>query len=394
MNIPVLAFRYLLSRPLMSAIYILLMALGMATITSLLLFSNQLHTRFLQEARGIDVVVGAKGSPLQLILSTVQHMDIPSGNIPYAEAMRIKRNRSVKSAIPLALGDRYHNWRIVGSEPLYLEHFKAEFQEGALWSNSFQVVLGAEVAASTGMRIGSAFVGDHGLAGDASGHVHDEHPYRVVGILKPTGRVVDRLILTSLESVIEIHEEEGASREKEITALLLTYRTKTAAFSFPRQINSQTSFLAASPSFELSRLIDLVGIGQDTLLVIGGIFVGSSLLSILIGLFTAISQRKYDLALFRSLGAGPRKIFTLILTEGMLLVASGILTGILLGYAGLYCIGRFTEKGQELGLAVLPLLPNIFIIGAGVAILSLVIISIPAIRAYRADIQNTLMTKG
>lgn len=394
MKIPVLAFRYLLSRPLMSAVYMLLMALGMATITFLLLFSNQLQNRFLQEARGIDLVVGAKGSPLQLILSTVQHMDIPSGNIPFDEAMRLKRSRAIKSAIPLALGDRYRNWRIVGSDRQYLAHFKAKFQEGDIWSNSFQVVLGAEVAASTGMRIGSAFVGDHGLAGDASGHVHDEHPYRVVGILKPTGRVVDRLILTSIDSVIEIHEEEGAAKEKEITALLLTYKTKAAAFSFPRQINSQTSFLAASPSFELSRLIDLVGIGQDTLFIVGGLFVGSSLLSILIGLFTAISQRKYDLALYRSLGAGPRKIFTLILTEGMLLVITGIFVGILLGYAGLYGIGQFTEKGQELGLAVLPFLPNVFIIGGSIVILSLVIISIPAFRAYGADIQSTLMKKG
>ena len=393
MNLFYLAFLYLWSRPVASLFHLLLMIFGMGTITALLLFGQQLQDRFLKEAAGVDLVVGAKGSPLQLILSTIQHVDIPTGNIDYRQAVKLAGNQQIRTAIPLALGDRYHAWRIVGSDENYLRHFKAEFAEGQMWQAPMQVVIGADVARQSGLQIGSAMVGDHGLVDSGGAHVHDEHPYRVVGILKPTGRLVDRLILTSLQSVWDVHAEEqggNASEKKEITALLIKYRNRSAAFSFPRQVNARTSFQAASPAFELARLVDLVGVGQDTLYVIGGVLVSIGLLGIAIGLLSAIRQRKYDLSLFRAMGAPPRKIFTLVLAEGMMIALPGSLLGMLFGHGLLFLLGQLTEKGQEFALQTFILVPEIYMIEGAVLILSALLCFIPAWEAYKTDIRNSL----
>src|SRR5690242_9624619 len=187
-----------------------------------MLATAQIEERMTRDARGIDLVVGAKGSPMQLVLSAVFHLDVPTGNIPLTEATKLAANRAVKKAIPLALGDSYRGFRIVGSSHDYPAHYGARIADGGLWAAPMEAVLGAEVAARSGLKIGATFTGAHGLG--EGGDEHEKEAYKVVGILAPGGTVLDRLVLTSIESVWEVHEHGGqAPAQREITALLVQY---------------------------------------------------------------------------------------------------------------------------------------------------------------------------
>src|SRR5262249_45286030 len=152
------------ARPLVTALNLLLLALGIATITLLMLATGQIEQRMGRDARGIDLVVGAKGSPMQLVLSAVFHLDAPTGNIPLADAQALRRSRAVKKALPPALGDSYRSFRIVGTSHDYPAHYGSRLAAGRLWDAPMEVVLGAETAAATGLGLGAEFTGAHGLS--------------------------------------------------------------------------------------------------------------------------------------------------------------------------------------------------------------------------------------
>jgi putative ABC transport system permease protein len=216
-----LSLAYIRARALNAGLNLALLALGVAMIVLLLLFSAQLEDRLTRDARGIDLVIGSKGSPLQLILSSIYHVDFPTGNIPLAEAERWAEHTLVAEAIPLALGDSLAGFRIIGTEHAYVGHYGGELAAGRLWDAPFEATLGALVAAQTGLAVGDHFVGSHGLA--PGGPEHGEHPYTVVGVLKPTASVLDRVVLTPVESVwlahgMEPHEhDDEASHDEHAT---------------------------------------------------------------------------------------------------------------------------------------------------------------------------------
>mgnify|MGYP005838500523 CR=1 FL=1 len=206
MNPLALSLAYLRDRALGSAVNILLLALGVATLVILLVFSRQLEERFTRDAQGVDLVVGAKGSPLQLILSAIYHVDVPTGNIPVEMLDLLRRDRTVAEVIPLALGDNFRGFRIVGTEPALAAHHGAALAAGRMFAAEGEAVVGAEVARRTGMGLGQKFTGSHGLsADDPAAHTHDHAVMTAVGILAPTGTVVDRLILTPVETVWHAH---------------------------------------------------------------------------------------------------------------------------------------------------------------------------------------------
>jgi putative ABC transport system permease protein len=201
-----LSLAYLRDRWPAAIVNILLLALGVATLVILLVFARQLEDRFTRDAQGIDLVVGAKGSPLQLILSSIYHVDVPTGNIPVETAALLRRDRTIAEVIPLALGDNFRGFRIVGTEPALAAHYRAGLAEGRMFAAEGEAVVGAEVARRTGMGLGQKFTGSHGLtADDPAAHEHDHAVMTAVGILKPTGTVIDRLILTPVETVWHAH---------------------------------------------------------------------------------------------------------------------------------------------------------------------------------------------
>ncbi|MDP1672563.1 MAG: ABC transporter permease [Burkholderiales bacterium] len=401
MNIATVGFSYMRARPLATLLNVLLLALGVGTIVLLLLTTHQLEERMQRDARGIDLAVGAKGSPMQIILSAIYHIDVPTGNISWKEAQEISRHRMVKKAIPLALGDSYRGYRIVGTTPDYVAHYGAKIAAGRMWQAPMEAVLGAEVAARTGFGVGAEFHGVHGL-GDSGGHAHEDHPYRVVGVLERSGSVLDRLVLTSYQSVWVVHaehhdikdvtniEQQLGDDEKEFTALLLQYSSPLAVAILPRYINNNTGMQAASPAYETARLFSLIGVGVDVLRAFALVLILSAGLSVFIALYNALNERRYDLAVMRTLGASPRRLLLLLLFEGLLLAAAGAALGLVLGHAMAEVLGHVLKAAQQIEITGFAwVMEELWVVALALAT-GILAALLPAWRAYRTDIAGTL----
>lgn len=395
MTLPQLALAYLRHRPLNTLLNVILLALGIAMIVVLLLFSAQMEDRLTRDSRGIDMVVGAKGSPLQLILSSIYQIDMPTGNIPLADAKKLKSHPMIKTIVPLALGDAFRGFRIVGTEHNYLDLYHAKLAQGELWGEPLDATLGAKVAKVTGLKLGDTFTGSHGLG--AGGGEHEAAPFKVVGILAETGGVADRLVLTGIDSVWKMHEhhaqekqETESNDDREVTALLIQYRTPLAGASLPREINTQSAMQAASPAFETARLLSLLGVGVDTLRAFAIVLMASALLSMFIALTNTLDERRYDLAIMRTLGAGNTSLFVLVLLQGVLLAAIGALLGIVLGHLAAQALGMWFNITQQMAFTGLIWVKQEFWLIAVAIVVGIVAAILPAIRAYRTDIARTL----
>ena len=399
-----LSWKYLTAKPFNTLLNILLLALGLSILTVLMLVQHQFEDKMTRDAQGIDLVVGAKGSPLQLILSGIYHIDFPTGNISLEEAGRISKNRLIKKVIPLGLGDNYRGFRIVGTNHDYLELYQASFQEGTTWQLPFDVVLGHDVAQELQLKTGDHFLGSHGIG--SSSHEHEEHPYQVKGVLEKKGTVVDRLIMTSIESVWYTHDEEHdpakmgkqvastglpeTDEAREITSLLVQYSSPMAAVQLPRFINSRSSLQAASPIFEISRLFELLGVGVTIVQGLAVVIIVIAGLSILIALYNSLKERKYDLAVMRTLGASRGQVFFHIVLEGVILTLLGALVGIGIGHLFLYFLVISNEQGSLAGMSAMVFLQQeLVIVGYAVAV-GIIAALLPAWQAYNTDISKQL----
>jgi putative ABC transport system permease protein len=399
-NLARLSLAYLGAKPLNTALNLVLLALGVGTIAFVLLATHQVEERMGRDARGIDLVAGAKGSPMQLILSAVFHLDAPTGNIPLAAAKQLAQNRAVKKAIPLALGDSFRGLRIVGTTHDYVAHYGGEPAAGRLWGEPMEAVLGAEAARTTGLAVGGEFIGSHGIA--EGGEEHGERPYKVVGVLKPTGTVLDRLVLSSVESVWFVHVHPGKHEdpkevlaalredEQEITALLIQYASPIAAATLPRFVNSTSTLQAASPAYESARLFRMIGVGVEVLRAFALVLLAAAGLSIFIALYNAMEERRYDLAIMRMLGASPGKLMRLVLLEAVALALVGAALGLVLGHLAAEAVGAMLAAEQQGRITGATWLGSELWLVALAAGVGLVAGLVPAWRAYRTDIAHTL----
>jgi putative ABC transport system permease protein len=409
MSILKLIWNYLTARKLNTILNVLLLSLGISIVTILILFKNQLGEKIASTSKGIDLVVGAKGSPLQLILCSVFHIDFPTGNIKLSDAEKLAKHRLVKSAIPLALGDSYKGYRIVGTNRQYVNLYSAELATGAWWSNDLEVTIGSVVASMTKMKVGDTFESAHGLTED--GHTHEENKYVVTGILKSAGTVIDNLILTDVGSIWKVHEElgndslvaakvltpsslvptvEAGDSLREITSLLIKYRNPIAAIQLPRIINTQTNMQAASPAFETARLFTLLGVGIEALMGFAYVLIVISGLSIFIALYNSLKERRYDLAIMRSMGASRSLLFRAVVLEGSILTFMGATIGLVLGHLLLGIFILVIGEGQKIGLTTFVFYVEEVIVLSGSIFLGVICSLIPAIEAYRTDIHKVL----
>ena len=409
MNLVILVVSYLKAKPLNTLLNIILLALGIAVITILLLFSNQLKEKISDNTKGIDLVVGAKGSPLQLILCNIFHIDFPTGNINLMEADRLAKHRLVKSAIPLALGDSYKNFRIIGTNKQYVDLYKAELASGDWWNADMEVVVGATVSEFLKLKTGVIFESSHGLTKEGS--AHEAHPFIVKGILKRSNTVIDNLIFTNISSIWSVHSEhskeehaedsianpsvlvssaQASDSTKEITSLLIKYRNPIAALQLPRYINSQSSMQAASPSFEAARLFSILGVGVEALMGFSYVLIFISALSIFIALYNSLKERQYDLAIMRSMGASKGKLFTATIMEGTTLTLLGSLLGLMLGHGVLYLFTVIVEESGRAGISASIFYKEELYLLIGSVVLGITCSLIPAWQAYRTDIHKVL----
>lgn len=426
MNILQLSWKNLINKPLSMLLSTILFALGVGLVSLIMLLNKQLDQQFARNLEGIDMVIGAKGSPLQLVLSSIYHLDAPTGNISIGEAKAFLRPEHplINRAIPLSLGDSYRGYRIVGTTHNIVEHYQAEIGEGDLWDAPLEVTIGSRAADREGLKIGDTFYSTHGLDINEDLEHDDAGAFRVVGILKPSGTVIDQLILTAPESIWEVHDHTPAPAmdadpeneaehveeehdheadheraavplyervDKDITAILVNFKARNAmTLNLPRTINENTNLMAANPSYEISKLFDQLGLGEQVLRWLAYIIIGVSFLSIFISLFNSLKDRKYELAIMRTLGASPGKLFTLIIFEGLLLAVLGYILGIVMSHVGIELIGQFVKKADRYGFTGMTFLPGEVWLFLGALFVGLLAAVIPAWQARQTDIHDTL----
>lgn len=410
MNIIQFNFKQIKSRPLSSVLNIILFATGVTIISLVFLLKDSFENQMDKNAGGIDLVVGAKGSPLQLILSGIYHVDYPTGNIDYNEAIELSKNPLIKQAIPLALGDNFNGFRIVGTNKAYPTIYNGQIQAGSLWLKDFEATIGSKVASKTGLAIGRQFAGVHGLSAE-SDDVHESTPYTVTGIFKETGTVLDQLILTNIESVWKIHdshehhhehgeaekdhdhttdgEHEEGEHPKEITSLLIRYQSPMGAITLPRLINKSTNMQAASPVQEINRLYSLLGVGIEALAYISGFIILISALSIFISLLNSLKERKYELALIRVMGGSRFRLFAIVILEGISFAIIGYIVGFVTSRFMMFVLSTYTDNNFNYTFQqwVTPI--DLLLLIASL-IIGIIAATIPAIKAMKTNISKTL----
>ncbi|WP_310554889.1 FtsX-like permease family protein [Flavobacterium sp.] len=389
-----LAWRNIWFKPLNTILSIILLASSVAIITVLILLQKQFEEQFSKNADNIDLVLGAKGSPLQLVLSSVYQVDAPTGNINYKEAQIWMKNPFVKTAIPLAFGDNYLGFKIVGTTPTYLNQFNSKVQSGKIFDKNFEVVVGSEIAKKLNIKVGDSFFGSHGDTKE--GEKHEENKYIVVGIASVTGKVIDNLILSNIESVWAMHDEhqqeaDNHEEDKEITAVLIKFKNKMGIVLWPRLIAQNTQMQAASPAIEINRLFSLFGIGLQALqyLAFGIMFISG--ISIFVALYNTLKERKYEFALLRVNGASRIQLLTLVLVESLVLCFIGFIFGTIIGRIALIFISKSSETEFKITFNPLEFVWN----QEGILVLVTIFVGvlaalIPALKAYTMNISKTL----
>ncbi len=426
---------------------LLLLSFGVGIISMMLLLENQLSEKFNKNIKDIDFVLGAKGSPLQLILANVYHIDAPTGNIKVSEAQKIIKNPTVKEAIPLAYGDNYEGWRIVGTTPRYAEFYGVKLKEGKIFETPFEVTVGSYAAKELGLKLGQTFKSNHGL--DKEGEEEEGHDqlFTVVGIYEASGTVIDRLILTPVESIWEVHnhgdheetahagivsaeehdaeehdaeahahaEDEHAEEhehdheaehaaeeghddhedehmheeEREVTAYLLIKRLPMAPMILP-QLVKNTNMQLALPAIEINRLNENFGIGMSVVKVVAILIMIISFLSVFISLFNALRERQYELAILRTLGGRRIQLFILILLEGFFMVALGLIIGLVLSRVGITMLSDMAKDSFHDEFNAFVFLPQEYYLVGITLGLGVVASLLPALRAFFMDISKTL----
>lgn len=415
MSIFKIVWKSIKQRSLASVLTIFSIMLGVALVVSILILKQESQDAFNQTATGYELIVGPKGSSLQLTLNTIYQIGVPIQNIPYDIYMKLKDDKRVKLAIPYVLGDNFKNHRFIGtvseifSDFSYQKDKKYQLKEGKFFTKDFEVVIGNETALKTGLKIGDTFSGSHGVEnyeGSEGMFEHNEFKFTVTGILEKTFTPIDKVIFTSMNSIWEIHNHEAEEKykerkdtthheyEKSVTAILVSLKSPVYFDLLRRQINENKyegiNAQAVIPVFEIKQLFDIIGNINSILIIIAYLVVFVAVISILVSIYNSMNERKRDIAIMRSLGARRNTILNIILTEGFIISFIGGSLGIIASHLLIFLF-RDTISNTA-GIQISGTAINLFelYILAGTVLLGLVVTIIPALKAYNTDVAGNL----
>jgi putative ABC transport system permease protein len=411
MNTLRIVYKNIKQRSLSSMLTILSVLLGVGLVTAILILKNESEEAFNQAATGYEIIVGPKGSSLQLTLSTVYQIGLPIQNMPIKVYDLLKNDKRVRLAIPYVFGDNYKNFRITGtvselfSEFEYKKGIRYKLDEGSFFSNDFEAVIGKEVADKTGLKTGDTFSGSHGIESYEGASEHSEKKFKVTGILSRTFTPSDRIIFVSMNSVWELHNHENENNGSEdhhiisdsmktISAVLLKLKSPVFFDLLRRQINENKyegiNAQAVLPLFEIKQLFDIIGNINSVILVIAYLVIFTAAVSILVSIYNSMNERMREIAIMRSLGARRFLIMKIIIFEGMFLSAAGALLGCIAGHAAVFFL---QEKISGLsGIKISGFVFSMFEVYliTGTIILGIIVSIIPAVKAYRTDVSKNL----
>lgn len=408
-----LAARSLLNRKGTALLTVLAMTLSVTLLLGVERIRQEARDSFMQAVSGTDLIVGARSSQTQLLLYSVFRMGNATNNISWQSYEELRQHPSVAWTIPLSLGDSHRGYPVLGTSLAYFELFRfgakrpLEFAQGTPFKGLHEVVAGAEVAARLNYRIGQKIVIAHG-SGNVSFVQHDDQPFTLVGILKPTGTPVDRTLHVSLEALEAIHagwqqgyparnpaagELNAADLQpRSITAALVGLKSRIAAFRLQRDINEypKEPLTAIMPGVALQEFWQLIGVAEKALLGVSAFVVLSGLIGMMTSLLTSLNERRREMAILRSVGARPWQVFGLLVSESFLLSLAGCLFGLLALY-GLLALGKpWLETQFGLFLSLRPPAPSDWLLLGTVLGLGTLTGLIPAWRAYRQALADGL----
>jgi putative ABC transport system permease protein len=410
-----LALRSMWNRRVTAGLTALAIALSVAMLLGVEKVRRDARAAFANTISGTDLIVGARGGAIQLLLYSVFRIGNATNNISFESYEEIAHHPSVKWTVPISLGDSHRGYRVVGTTRAYFERYRyardqsLRFAEGAPFEDVYDAVLGAEVAERLGYSLGERIVIAHGT-GSVNLIDHADKPFRVAGILERTGTPVDRSVHVSLEGMTAMHVDwqagvpipgrrisaEEARRmdltPKAITAFLVGLDSKIAVFKLQRRINEypEEPLLAIIPGVALQELWDLMGVAEDALRIISVAVVATGLLGMLTIILSSLEARRREMAVLRSVGARPSHVFALFMSEAGLLASLGVVGGTALLYA-ILLVGR-PIAARELGLHLpigLPLAADLLLLGA-VVLAGGLAGCVPALRAYRLSLADGL----
>ena len=407
-----LAIKSFRNRKFTTGLTVLSIALSVMLLLGIEKIRHGAETSFTSTVSGTDLIVGARSSPVQLLLYSVFHIGSPTNSISRAAYDEIIDNRKVKWAIPLALGDSHRGYRVVGTTTQFYEHFRygqgqgLQLEQGEWFGDSYEAVVGAEAAAELGYRPGDQIVVAHG-GGDDSFITHDDRPFGVSGILKRTGTPVDRAVYVGLKSIDAIHRDfdgdehghdplmalghhDDTSKQGELSAILVGLQQRGAAIAMQRSINEHDHepLTAIMPGVVLLEVWQMMGMVERILMIVSGLVVAVGLFSMLIILMTSLNERRREMAILRSVGARPAHVFVLIMGEAVFLTLLAIGLGFAMVYALMIALQPWLESMY--GLYVVISWPNTteLLLLAIIAGCGFVVGLIPGIRIYRYSLTD------
>ncbi|HCG7301540.1 ABC transporter permease [Vibrio parahaemolyticus] len=407
-----LAWKSLMNRKATAVLTIMTVAISVILLLGVERIRTQAKDSFANTISGTDLIVGGRSGQVNLLLYSVFRIGNATNNIDWKSYQEFSQHRAVDWAIPISLGDSHKGFRVMGTNHSYFEHYKygskqpLTFSKGKEFNGLFETVLGSDVAKQLGYQIGSEIIIAHGIS-DVGFSRHDKLPFKVVGILAPTGTPVDKTVHVSLEAIEAIHVgwESGARlgptpdakvlqerdfQPKQITAMLVGLKSRIQTFALQRQINNypKEPLSAIMPGVALHELWGMMSVAEQALMAVSGFVVIAGLLGMLSSLLTSLQERRREMAILRAMGARPRHVFSLLISEASLLTAAGIVTGVLGLYAILALLQPLIQQHYGINLTLSTLSAYEWMLLSFVQCVGIVIGFIPAFRAYRQSLSD------
>ncbi|WP_373937873.1 ABC transporter permease [Vibrio kanaloae] len=407
-----LALKSVLNRKATAILTILTVAVSVILLLGVERVRTEAKSSFANTISGTDLIVGGRSGQVNLMLYSVFRIGNATNNIDWKSYQKFSQHNAVKWAIPISLGDSHKGFRVMGTNHSYFENYRygskqpLTFQQGKEFNQLFDVVIGADVAKKLDYKIGDHIILAHGIS-DVAFSRHDNLPFTIVGILAPTGTPVDKTVHVSLEAIEAIHVgwESGANlghtpnaealkqrdfQPKQITAMMVGLKSKIQTFALQREINNyrQEPLSAIMPGIALHELWGMMAVAEQALLIVSGFVVIAGLLGMLSSLLTSLQERRREMAILRAMGARPRHVFGLLISEASALTFLGITLGVAVLFALIAVVAPIVQQSYGINISISAITPHEWKLLMLVQTAGVIIGFIPAFRAYRQSLAD------
>ncbi|MFA0078939.1 ABC transporter permease [Vibrio artabrorum] len=407
-----LALKSVLNRKATAILTILTVAVSVILLLGVERVRTEAKSSFANTISGTDLIVGGRSGQVNLLLYSVFRIGNATNNIDWKSYEEFSQHKAVKWTIPISLGDSHKGFRVMGTNHSYFENYRygskqpLTFKQGKEFNQLFDVVIGADVAKKLDYKIGDHIILAHGIS-DVAFSRHDNLPFTIVGILAPTGTPVDKTVHVSLEAIEAIHVgwESGANlghtpdaetlktfdfQPKQITAMMLGLNSKIQTFALQREINNyrKEPLSAIIPGIALHELWGMMAVAEQALLIVSGFVVVAGLLGMLSSLLTSLQERRREMAILRAMGARPRHVFGLLISEASTLTFLGVTLGVAVLFALIAVVAPIVQQSYGINISLSAITSHEWTLLMLVQVAGIIIGFIPAFRAYRQSLSD------